>query len=157
APARFLTFAGGHEWPPEEACVRALAWLELLAMKSGTRLLDAALVDRLRGEAAARAAALESAGRTAAALEAYRAASQDCAGLADGSALSAAATRLAGVRDVARALRDEEGEPGRQETRRRELAALRAQLGEAETRSTALARLLAEVSALHKRAESGRD
>lgn len=45
APAAFETFEGGHEWPPEEVCERALAWFRLHAMRSGSLERDEKFID----------------------------------------------------------------------------------------------------------------
>ena len=38
-------FAGRHEWPPPPVAHEAMAWLELMAMKSGRREKDSSLID----------------------------------------------------------------------------------------------------------------
>jgi hypothetical protein len=40
-------FDGGHTLPPDEVALEAIEWMELQAMKSGRRLRDPALVERL--------------------------------------------------------------------------------------------------------------
>ena len=44
---RLVVFEGGHEWPPAEICGEAISWMEVQAMKSGTRAKDNELIDRL--------------------------------------------------------------------------------------------------------------
>src|SRR6185503_8699389 len=44
---RLVIFEGGHEWPPAEVCSEAINWMEVQAMKSGTRAKDNELLDRL--------------------------------------------------------------------------------------------------------------
>ena len=44
-PHRLLRFSGGHTWPPKDVAMAAVEWLELQAMRAGTRPKDAALVD----------------------------------------------------------------------------------------------------------------
>lgn len=51
-PSVFETFEGGHEWPPEAVCEKALAWFRLRAMLAGAlereeKFLDARLASRL--------------------------------------------------------------------------------------------------------------
>jgi dienelactone hydrolase len=43
--ARLVTFAGRHQWCPEEVCAEGLSWMELLAMRRGRRPKDDALID----------------------------------------------------------------------------------------------------------------
>src|SRR6185436_9427379 len=54
---RLEIFAGSHQWPPEELFTRAVAWMELIAMRRGLRMKDAALIDALWSEDLARARA----------------------------------------------------------------------------------------------------
>jgi hypothetical protein len=44
-PHRLLRFSGGHTWPPKDVAMAAVEWLELQAMKAGTRPRDAALIE----------------------------------------------------------------------------------------------------------------
>ena len=43
--ARFVTFDGGHSWPPEAVVSQALDWLELAAMRTGKRQPDPTFVE----------------------------------------------------------------------------------------------------------------
>jgi dienelactone hydrolase len=45
ATHRLYVFPGGHEWPPEEVFVHAVAWLELQAMRRATQETDAAFAE----------------------------------------------------------------------------------------------------------------
>ena len=44
-PHRLLRFSGGHTWPPKDVAMAAVEWLELQAMKAGTRPKDSALIE----------------------------------------------------------------------------------------------------------------
>jgi predicted esterase len=46
-PHRIEYLEGPHTWPPEETFARALAWMEIEAMRVGLRSVDPALVDSL--------------------------------------------------------------------------------------------------------------
>lgn len=59
---RIEIFDGVHQWPPEPVAIRALDWLELQAMKAGTRPRDPALIDALWKDALERARTAEAAG-----------------------------------------------------------------------------------------------
>jgi predicted esterase len=74
-------FAGEHEWPPQDLAARALAWMELQAMRRGSRAKDPQLLDRLWSEDLARAHALEAAGQLYPAFRAWSALAADFAGL----------------------------------------------------------------------------
>jgi hypothetical protein len=93
-PHRLEIFAGSHEWPPDELVGRSLGWLELQAMKRGTRERDAALTEALWNEDLARARALEAAGKLWLAWRAYRSAAADFAGLRDVDAARQQVSRL---------------------------------------------------------------
>ena len=59
---RIEIFDGVHQWPPEELATRALGWMEIQAMKAGTRAKDPAIVDELWKQTMARAREAEAAG-----------------------------------------------------------------------------------------------
>jgi poly(3-hydroxybutyrate) depolymerase len=61
--ARFVTFDGGHSWPPEAAVSQALDWLELAAMRAGKRQPDPAFVEAQFQGGLARARALVAGGQ----------------------------------------------------------------------------------------------
>jgi dienelactone hydrolase len=58
-PHRMEFFDGGHQWPPSDLVVRALGWMEVIAMKEGRRPRDQDLARTLFGEDMARARTLE--------------------------------------------------------------------------------------------------
>ena len=108
AAHRLAVFDGPHSWCPAPTCREGIEWLELQAMKRGTRAKDAALVDRLLRERAGKAAADETAGRPADALRRYAEAAEDFDGLADTASLQAAAARLGASAAVRKAVAEEE-------------------------------------------------
>ena len=95
-PHRLEVFAGSHQWPPEELFTRAVAWMELHALRRGLRAKDPALIEELWNEDLARARAFETAGRLAAAHELFAALGRDFAGLRDTAEATEAAARIAG-------------------------------------------------------------
>jgi predicted esterase len=117
AAHRLAVFDGPHSWCPAPVCTEAIEWLELKAMKGGTRTKDAELVERLRRDRMARAAALESGGRKADAFVWYSEIVEDFGGLAETNDAAAAAERLqaqpAVRKDLAQQERREEAEGGR--------------------------------------------
>jgi hypothetical protein len=84
-PHRVELFDGSHQWPPDALVTQALGWLELQAMKKGTRPRDPALVEALWNEDLARARSLEGAGRLWRAWRVWRAAAADFRGLRETS------------------------------------------------------------------------
>ena len=70
APYQFVTFNGGHEWPPAEIIDQAMAWLTVQAMKSGAVTKDVTFLDE---QFAARMAFAEQAFKAEQYLEAQKA------------------------------------------------------------------------------------
>jgi predicted esterase len=58
-PHRMEFFDGGHQWPPSDLVVRALGWMEMIAMVEDRRSRDQDLARTLFGEEMARARTLE--------------------------------------------------------------------------------------------------
>ncbi|HET7451926.1 MAG TPA: hypothetical protein VFL12_04250, partial [Thermoanaerobaculia bacterium] len=90
APHHVEVFAGPHGWPPPEIAADALAWMQIQAERAGTLAADPARSARLMEAFAGRAAALAAAGRTFAAMTAYRRAIADFRGAGDVSRLESA-------------------------------------------------------------------
>jgi predicted esterase len=98
---RVVFFGGGHEWLPAELAVEALAWLELQAMRDGTKPKDAAWIE---AQFESRRAAIPA----QPAHENYRglkALAADFKSLADTAALEKKVAELAKTREVADALK----------------------------------------------------
>jgi tetratricopeptide (TPR) repeat protein len=120
---RIDLFDGIHQWPPEELATFALGWMDLQAMKAGTRAKDPALIEDLWTRTMAQGKAAEAAGDLFSAHRYYAAAAADFAGLRDAAPAAQRAAELAAnpalQRDwkerQARIRRDEEllaGAPG---------------------------------------------
>ena len=62
-PHRFFFFEGPHDWPDPASCARAVAWLEIMAMKQGLRPIDQQLAAAAIGRELEEARVLEEAGR----------------------------------------------------------------------------------------------
>jgi tetratricopeptide (TPR) repeat protein len=96
-PHRVEVFAGAHEWPSEALLGEALGWMELQAMRRGTREKNPALLAALWDEDLARAKALEAEGKPLAAFRAYTALAADFAGLREARDLDEIALRRAAL------------------------------------------------------------
>lgn len=94
ASHRLEVFDGGHEWPPADVAARAVAWIEVQAMKRGTRGADPALSGQLLDEALARSRSLEAAGDLASAYETALSASRDFEKVAPTGKVRETAARL---------------------------------------------------------------
>jgi tetratricopeptide (TPR) repeat protein len=97
-PHRIELFDGIHQWPPEAVATRALAWMELQAIKTGRRAADPALVAALWRRDLEEARGLEAAGKLYAAFHAYSQLAADFAGLP-----AAAAPAMPGAAELAEA------------------------------------------------------
>jgi tetratricopeptide (TPR) repeat protein len=88
-------FDGGHQWPPAEIATRALAWLDLQAMKAGTIAKDAARIDAAWDETTGRARGYEKAGDLYQASRTWAGAAAGFAGLRDTTEAQKKAAELA--------------------------------------------------------------
>jgi tetratricopeptide (TPR) repeat protein len=94
---RVEIFDGVHQWPPEELATRALGWMEIQAMKAGTRPKDPAIVDELWKQTLARAREAEAAGNLYLAHRYSSGAAADFAGLRAAEDLAAATAKTAAL------------------------------------------------------------
>jgi dienelactone hydrolase len=104
---RLEFFEGGHAWLGAEDAARALAWMEVVALREGRRPADAALVERLLAEDLAGAEALLAAGRALAAQRRLHAVADTFRGLADISAIERRAAALEADPEVRRSIKEE--------------------------------------------------
>jgi pimeloyl-ACP methyl ester carboxylesterase len=135
---RIATFAGEHSWPPSSSCTLALEWMELQAMKTGKRDIDATFVGATMASQVAQARAAESAGKIFDAYQAYEALASDFQKLADVSRFTQKANSLRSTREVKDGMRRERDEEDQQVRIVNEFFTLREQLrGEEGPRITA--------------------
>lgn len=107
-PHRIEIYEGSHQWPPEDLVTRALGWLELQAMKKGTRPKDPALIDALWAEDLVRARVLLVEGKMWRAWRAHRDAESTFSGLRDVSGATGGAAKLAAADALRRDLKERE-------------------------------------------------
>ena len=109
APRHVEVFDGPHGWPPPEIAADALSWMQIQAERSGAIAPDPARSARLLETFAGRAASLAAAGRTLAAMTAYRRAIADFRGTEGVARLEKALAGLEGSPEGRAAEREEEG------------------------------------------------
>ncbi len=114
-PHRLVLFAGPHGWAPPDVCSRALAWFNLVAMRSGTKPLDKALIDAVFGDETASAQAAEAANDPIAAYLAYRALAADFKGWQDTAAIEQKLAAISQSKEYRKALKAEERATARQQ------------------------------------------
>lgn len=107
APHRFESFPGPHAWMPAELGGEAIEWMEVQAMRSGTRPIDETLVAELYEKDLARARELEEAGELLKAMRRYQAVVRTFEGLHDTRAAADRVARLANSPELERALSEE--------------------------------------------------
>jgi tetratricopeptide (TPR) repeat protein len=157
ATYRIETWPGGHDWPPVDECALALEWLELHAMRAGTRPVDPSLVDAWRRRDEERARARETTGAIVDAAWAYRALAVDYEKFADVSAYRAHANELRSSKALRDAIKAERDDENKQRQTLGEITANLRQLGDAEFRAVALQTIRRTVVSLKKRSESDSD
>jgi predicted esterase len=108
ATHRLAVFDGGHSWCPAPVCQEAVEWMEIQAMKEGSRAKDVALIEHLFQDALAKADALEKAGRTAQAFLRYTEISEDFSGLGDTKGADGPRARLGGLDPVRKELAEQD-------------------------------------------------
>ena len=106
APHRIAFFDGPHQWAPEPVARAAIVWMELEAMKAGTRPRDAERIASLYAEASSAARAAETGGREAEAAALYAHTAEDFRGLIDTAEVESAAKRLADSPEVRKAVKE---------------------------------------------------
>jgi poly(3-hydroxybutyrate) depolymerase len=154
-PNRLEVWDGGHEWAPPELCTLAVEWLELAAMRAGTRTKDGALVEQWARRDEERARQHENAGALVEAAAAFHSLVEDFRGLRETGTYAQDAARIRAskaYKDDARAQRDDD---------RRQLqitdglaAAIQGLLGEADGRLSALTTLRASIADLRRASAS---
>ena len=82
-PERLEVFVGPHRWMPEDLARQSIEWMELQAMRIGSRSIDRDLVAKLHEEDRARARHLEEEGRELSALRRWENLASNYKGLID--------------------------------------------------------------------------
>lgn len=131
--ARFATFEGGHGWPPEDLAARALDWLDVSAMRAGTRPADAALVEAAHQQGQARARDLVARSRQDGAAEELATLARELEGLMPVEALRQEAQRLRQTPEAERERKQTRTLAERTRAQRMELTKLRLHLEQAAT------------------------
>jgi predicted esterase len=93
-PHRVLFYEGPHQWPDSATSIRALGWMEVMAIKQGSKTKDDSLIDEILGKEMADAVALSTAGKVYWAARQYGAIARLFEGLRDVAGPSAEAKRL---------------------------------------------------------------
>jgi predicted esterase len=107
-PHQIAIWEGRHEWPPPPVTVDAIAWMELMAMKSGRRETDAKLIDSLWAIRLKQAQEFEQARKMFEAYTIYSNLNSSFAGLHDVTEIDSKLNALRASREVREAIHDEQ-------------------------------------------------
>ncbi|HEX6973431.1 MAG TPA: hypothetical protein VF147_03465, partial [Vicinamibacterales bacterium] len=122
-PHRLEYFDGAHQWLPRPLAMRAVGWLESLAMTNGLRTPDASLASAIATGELTAAQALEASGDLTGAYRTYAAIVGTYGGLADVAAARARVEALDRDDRYKRAARDEARADEREQARKGEVGA----------------------------------
>ncbi len=114
-PHRLVLFAGPHGWAPPPVCSEALAWLDLVAMRAGTKPLDRSLIHALFESGIVRAKASKAANDVIGAYLETRSLAADFKDWEDTGALEKKAAELRESKEYRKALKAEERAIARQQ------------------------------------------
>jgi len=106
-PHHLAIFEGGHEWLPPELAIQAIEWLELQAMRMGSKVKDQELIDRLFEKVSKQAQDAEAASDIYQAYSYYAGAAQAFEGLHDVTEFQRKALALKSTKAVREALKQE--------------------------------------------------
>ena len=107
---RIQTFEGRHEWLPISVATSAVEWMELQAMKAGTRTRDDSLLNTMWQQRLSDARTLEESKRYYEAYQRYLELAQTFKGLRDIAEIETKLNQLAESREVKDAIREEQGQ-----------------------------------------------
>ncbi|HEX3280161.1 MAG TPA: dienelactone hydrolase family protein [Pyrinomonadaceae bacterium] len=154
---RLAVFAGGHDWPPASLATQAIAWLELQAMKRGSRVKDEALIDQMLAERLAVARGFETSAQNYAAYLEYQSLAADFGGLREVKDIVANAERLAATKEVKAGIRNAKNEEDRQGELEAKIQTLIAQLADTSQSVETMAELKRIISDLQRKSEDAKD
>lgn len=150
-------FDGGHDWAPSALCVTAVEWMELEAMRAGTRPKESALVDAIYAKWLDEARALEAAGRPADALDVYEQAVARFEGLRDTAAAAKQAAALGGAKAIKEQAKADAEQIKRQLSIAGEIAGLASARKDQEKRLFAITEFRRRIEDLKSRSNAAED
>lgn len=130
-PHHSEVFDGGHAWPPDGVCRRALEWMTLRAMRSGLRSLDRRLVEDVYRRRWTEAGKQEALGDLYEAHRTLRALAADMDGLRDMDDAGDKTRRLAMLPSLRKEIARRQEAERRREIVAKRYRALRAEIAEA--------------------------
>ena len=104
---RLEVFPGGHSWMPPEVALEAVEWMDIQAMKAGTREKDPGLIESLFESRLRQAQDLGKSGDLAGAYQRYEWCQADFDGLRDVAEVRSKVAQMKSSKEVAKALKRE--------------------------------------------------
>lgn len=153
---RLVIFEGGHAWPPTEICDEAISWMEVQAMKSGTRAKDDELISKLLTAKSKTARDYEISKQSYESYLEYEGLITEFKGLRDVNEFAAEAERLRNSKEVRAAIKSEKAEEEDQARLSEKLRTLIARLQDASTYTETMAELQYDLSDLTKKSEASK-
>jgi dienelactone hydrolase len=154
---RLAVFPGTHDWPPANVASQAIAWLELQAMKKGSRAKDEALIDQMLTERLAVARGYETSGQNYSAYLEYQALAADFRGLREVKDVVANSERLAAAKEMKAAIKNAKAEEDRQGELEVKIQTLIAQLGNTSGAVEIMGELKRIISDLNRKSEDAKN
>jgi len=153
---RLAIFEGAHEWPPPDTCSEAIGWMEIQAMKSGTRARNDELIDKRLAVKIRTAREYENSKKPYEAYLEYEALVSEFSGLRDMNEFAAVAERLKISKEVKAAIKSERTEEDDQAVLSEKLHTLIAGLQDVESYPETMAQLKSELSDLTRKSEGSK-
>jgi predicted esterase len=150
----FEVFAGRHEWPPGPVTEKAIEWMELQAIKTGSRPRDEALIDQLWQKKLQQAKSAEESKKFYEAYQDYAGLIDTFKGLRDVAEVTKRTNELRSTREVKQAISDEKHEIARQRELERQINDLVYQRERGSEDADAGPRLAALLQELRKSAKA---
>lgn len=153
---RLAIFPGPHDWPPADLCTEAIAWMEMQAMKAGTRAKDDELIEARLNLQKKTAHDFEVSQKSYEAYLQYEDLITEFKGLRDTTEFASAAARLGATKEVKAAIKSEKTEEDDQARLLEKLRTLIARLQDAAIYPETIAELKDDLINLAKQAETSK-
>lgn len=154
---RLAIFDGGHDWAPANLCNEAVAWLEVEAMKAGTRVKDDTLIDELFNGQLLEARTREATNELYRGYQNYEGIVAQFKGLRDVTGIETRTQALRVSKEIKTAQKNERAEEENQASHSVKLQNLIAQMRDPATSFSANAALKASIAGLTKDSEMKED
>jgi predicted esterase len=158
-PHHVLFYDALHQWPDQQTGIRAVGWMEVMAMRQGTRSKDGALIEALWNDEIATASALAASGKTFWAARQYEAVARLFEGLRDVVSATAEAEHLRRSREYESFVKDEKKRSERSASLQREFQRASASVDQSAGDRADLVALLRDLrlDSLKKEASAARE